>query len=285
MNTFKQLLLCLLIAFSANCTLSAKPVKTVPSNGVLCFLSLQEEDPEFNERMKHFKETKRMHWRSLAALIICGVSIAFLWKETEKRGKRTSFYLAYIPTVLVLVNSCLFFNFFRWFFPVAFYVALTYPLLYLDWSEGRQKAISIIGTILVGICCIRYNATVNDWRDVLLVISKPFVYFCLNVPLFIAYRFVLTGDRCPHCHYFADHKILSREQVDEDLTLQQRDYVTKDGDRISYDGKTRTLIFSEHSEYTLYRNKYYETTKQCARCGKTWHYSGHRREKVAQHTT
>ena len=211
------------------------------------------------ERIMGYQVTKSMRWHSVIGIGICVVSILLLYKQAKKRNLLKSFIFNYVLLLAIFINNLLFFNVIRYVYPASFYLALFYPVSFVD-----KKFIIGLWRFFCGFCF--FFLTLSALKLVDYGLIRMVIFFSLNVGLF--WLLSLPTSRCPHCNYYAKHDHLKREYVGEEDVVEDEVRDTS-YETTHYEGKTKVITthVREQHDYIKYNYKYYVDTYRCLQCG------------------
>lgn len=274
--------LCALMLCTASSPLVAQPVSqiavaqptllSITNDGKVSEKEARKQAEK--ERIKGYRVTKSMRWHSVIGIVVCAVSILLLYKQAKKRKLLSTFIIIYALLLIVFINNLLCFNVIRYVYPASFYLALFYPIYFLD-----KKF--IIGTwrFLCGICLIFLTLTALKLVDYGII--RMMIFFPLNIGLY--WLLSLPTSRCPHCNYYAKHDHISREYVGEEDVVEDEVRDTS-YETTHYEGKTKVITthIREQHDYIKYNYKYYIDTYRCLQCGEEFKKQHYDKTKIGR---
>ena len=226
------------------------------------------------ERIMGYQVTKSMRWHSVIGIGICVVSILLLYKQAKKRNLLKSFIFNYVLLLAIFINNLLFFNVIRYVYPASFYLALFYPVSFVD-----KKFIIGLWRFFCGFCF--FFLTLSALKLVDYGLIRMVIFFSLNVGLF--WLLSLPTSRCPHCNYYAKHDHLKREYVGEEDVVEDEVRDTS-YETTHYEGKTKVITthVRQQHDYIKYNYKYYVDTYRCLQCGEEFKKQDYSKTKIGR---
>lgn len=234
----------------------------------------EEKEQTEKERIKGYRVTTSMRWHSVIGIGICVVSILLLYKQAKKRNLLKSFIFNYVLLLAIFINNLLFFNVIRYVYPASFYLALFYPISFVD-----KKFIIGLWRFFCGFCFLILTLSALKLVDYGLI--RMVIFFSLNVGLF--WLLSLPTSRCPHCNYYAKHDHLKREYVGEEDVVEDEVRDTS-YETTHYEGKTKVITthIREQHDYVKYNYKYYVDTYRCLQCGEEFKKQDYNKTKIGR---
>lgn len=226
------------------------------------------------ERIKGYRVTTSMRWHSVIGIGICVVSILLLYKQAKKRNLLKSFIFNYVLLLAIFINNLLFFNVIRYVYPASFYLALVYPVFYLN-----KKFVIGLWRIFCGFCFLLLTLSALKLVDYGLI--RMVIFFSLNVGIY----FLLSTptSRCPLCNYYAKHDHIKREYVGEEDVVEDEVHDAS-YETTHYEGKTKVITthIRERHDYVKYNYKYYIDTYRCLGCGEEFQKKGYDKTEIGR---
>jgi len=292
-----RVILLLLLMVLTQSIPKAYTVHVAPTNAhpqLVAFVTADQEGVEteeapaeltWKERERNSEEGKSMRWRSAICIVLCLLSATLLWKESKKRDLTWELCLVYIPIVFIFFNCLFAFNFWRWFFPVAFYMTFIFPIYYLNLNKIAMWFIKVFGGLCTFFLCVKFSDLVDDNHLILLILPKFLVFIGINLAGYIIFLMWHNAMRCPHCNYFATHAHIDQTLTGEDYSTDDTSYTTYDGETVNHLSNTVTKHYTKHHTYTTYHNKYYLNTYCCRRCERRFTKNSRSSEEISKVST
>lgn len=228
------------------------------------------------EKIKGSTAYTSMRWHSVIGIGICVVSILLLYKQAKKRNLLKNFIFNYVLLLAIFINNLFFINVIRYVYPASFYLALFYPISFVD-----KKFIIGLWRFICGVCFLFLTLSSLGLVDLGVGLIRMIVFFSLNVGLF--WLLSLPTNRCPHCNYYAKHDHLKREYVGEEDIVED-EVSDASYETTHYEGKTKVITkhIRERHDYVKYNYKYYVDTYRCLQCGEEFKKQDYSKTKIGR---
>ena len=127
------------------------------------------------ERIMGYRVTKSMRWHSVIGIGICVVSILLLYKQAKKRNLLKSFIFNYVLLLAIFINNLFFINVIRYVYPASFYLALFYPISFVD-----KKFIIGLWRFICGVCFLFLTLIIHFLQKHFLILQLFLKNIMLN---------------------------------------------------------------------------------------------------------